>query len=258
MPDEPQTPAAAPTGTTATEVQTEWPEEFVLEDGSQDTKAMAKAYGNLRHKMSTTRPTEPQLKVPGGAAEPEPLPETATSADHLRQMGFDPEALAKQFKEKDHLTPKQYEAFEKKGIPRVMVDENYRNALEVATVRTEKAYTASVDFAGGEEQLKNLAAWASQTVPQDQQAALQARLSNPATMLEAVKGIWADHHHAIGAGNANPLISGDPAPTSGGGFSSQEEAFAAQRDPRYKKDKAHREAVNARIGKTPDAIMFPG
>lgn len=252
------TPPVAPAAPATPEAPPEWPKKFLNEDGTENREAFLKGYHSLEHELATTKrvPNANQLQVPGASQAPEPLPENATATDHLQRMGLDENELAKQFHDKGHLTPKQYEAFAKNPTPKIFVDDYYKDKVKIAKYEIAAATADVMKFAGDKKQLQVLLDWATQNMPEDELPAMQARLRHPNTMLDAVKGIWADHQKAVGAGSAQPLITGDgAAPASTGGYTSQAEWLKANNDPRYETDKAYRATVDARADKTDVKII---
>ena len=88
---------------------------------------------------------------------------------------------------------------------------------------------------------------------------MNTRLADPATMLRAVKEIYADHQVAVGAGGAQPLIQGGQPPGGGsGGYRSQAEVNAAMSNPKYNIDPAYTDEVNAKLQATPESVLGIG
>ncbi len=258
-------PQTVPTAPAATQAQApfEIPQKFLNADGKFDERKFITSYANMENILSTKglMPANNSLSIPAEAGEPASasLPEDATTSDHLKSMGLDEEAMAQQFVDKGHLTPTQYKTLAKNGMPRVFVDAHYKNEVELAQIHVGRARDESIEFAGGKEQLDTLLNWATQNLPEARHSDLDKRLQNPATMLAAVKELWADHKQAIGAGKAQPLLTGSGAgPTSSGGFATQREMKDAMNNPRYRTDPGYREETLRKLRATDQTFLAQG
>ena len=251
-------PATAPvvTGTTPAPTpapEPEWPTKFMNEDGTKNESALLKSYTELEHKQST--PTPPAgVMIPDPAAAPA-IDDNAGIDKILESAGLDTGDIGRQFRTEGKLTPANYTALKKANpaFTRGIVDQFMAMQLKVVE-QTETALRAqAAQSVGGEEKLNTLIEWAKQ-LPESERKTCNTLLSNKDTLMMGVEWLTAKHKAAIGADKSTPLVTGQPAPPSGGGYANQTEMFTAMRNPLYETNKAYRADVNAKIAKTPTDI----
>lgn len=206
-----------------------------LPEGFKTTADLAKAYQELRTKMSK---------------EGAPKDLTPEAAEKLvTDAGLDLDKLSEEYVTNGSLTDESYKALEAKGIGREQVD-NYIKGQEAVA----KEFVADVQrIAGGEAELKAVIDWAGKNLSDDEAAAYNQALAtgNAALAKLLMTGITAKYHAA--EGSEPSLITGD-GNASGRGvkpFLSAAEIAAAFQDQRYKDgDKAYHAEVRRRMAAT--------
>jgi len=262
MPDDPMPPtpdapagdAPTPTDTPADTDAPQVPEKFLKEDGSVNTDALLKSYTALEQKQSAANAT---AQGPDALALPrdEPIDDNASVDEIVRAAGLEPNDVGRQFMEKGNLTAAQYKAFKAKGIPRGIIDQYMKMQAQVYRAAQAKLVAEASELAGGDKQRDTILLWAKDNLSQEDRAFYDVQAMNPDTAIRGFEWLLAKHARAVGAGDAQPLITGDGAATPTGGYTSQSEWLKANNDPRYETDRAYRMAVDARADKTDVRII---
>lgn len=246
------TPAAAPAAPVTPERPAWLPAKF------ETPEAMAKSYTELEKKLGASKPPTSAPQIPTPPAVPD-LPDDAGISAIVERTGLKEAEIAQTWQEKGDLSPEQYAAFKKQGIPKGAVKEYLQAQSILGQQIVQKALTEAHAVVGGQKEHENLLQWAgSGGVPAEEVAAMNAELADdPRKIVAITERLYAKHVKALGAGNARPLVEGGSAASaSGAGFTSQKELFAAQSDRRYKTDAAYKASVDARIAQTPDDVVF--
>lgn len=219
---------------------------------------LIKAYKSLESKLG--QPAE-EAPAPEDAASDDvpPMGENeANSAEETtdevtdepseedRSEGLDLKAFTAEFAETGQLSDESFEALEKQGIPRAMVDQYIAGVQAIQANRGEQLYAA----AGGKDEFNAMVKWGTANLPQEQQDAFNTAVNTAivegdltaATMLiSAVKSQM--------GGSEPSLLNANTGNAPGGvePFASRADMAAAMRDPRYSKDPAYVAQVQARL-----------
>ena len=187
-----------------------------------DITAAESAYKDLRAIMDRgnpgPKPTE-STQTDGLEVKPEaPSDPFEAVQQELASKGID-DALQKSISEtwaKDgKLTDDQYKMLQEKGGYSEAVVNAHMSALASLAQTTVTAQQGKIDAAidsaaqsvGGDEQLQNLLKWAGTKYQGAELDDLNRRLKDPGLLQGAVSQIAASHRAAVGAGDAQPLIS---------------------------------------------------
>lgn len=222
---------------------------------------LIKAYKSLESKLgqpaeeasAEENPEEPEggeasLRMGSEEAEGEAGEETEarSSEDEEQGSGLDLSPFATEFAETGQLSDESFEALEKQGIPRVMVDQYIAGVQAIQSVRGEQLYAA----AGGKDEFNAMVKWGTANLPQEQQDAFNAAVNTAivegdltaASML--ISGVKAQM-----GGSEPSLLNSNTGDAPGGvePFSSRSDMANAMRDPRYSKDPAYVAEVQARL-----------
>ena len=213
----------------------EWlPEKF------KDPADMAKAYSELEKKLGQA-PKEDE-------AEAEQVEEKAEDKEEQSEEDVSEayQAVAeasKEFFENDgQLSEETYNALEKAGLPRDLVD-SYA-AGQQALLQSEEAQIKSV--ANG--QYDAMAEWANENLPQEEIDAFDEAVTGGTVQQAklAVQGLYARYQNATGS--SPKLTQGSVSGVSTMPFKSMQELARAQSDPRYRSgDKAYHEEIDRRL-----------
>ena len=181
------------------------------EKGEVRVDAMAKSYTELEKTLGSRGKDDDKqgLTIPKG----QDLPVETV----LQNAGLNPDELATQYTTSGTLTDAQYAALRAQGYGRPMVDAYLKaqSAAAQAQTQAQTQITAQAqEMAGGEAQLQTLLQWAAGGLSAAEVESMEARLNSPQLWQGAMTELLARHSAAVGAGKAQPLITGD---TSAGG-----------------------------------------
>lgn len=249
--------------------QTPWyvaagvPEDMHAEVSRYNSAAdFAKGYKELRTKLSGNsqqqQPAQGQQSALSIAAQ-EPSDEADLPA-FIQSVGLKQADIAAQWEEHGELTPDQYAAFRKKGVPKSAVNHMLTLEAQNRSFVAERVMSEARAAAGGEQQLNNLLAWARQpnALSDDDRATYEALRSNPKTTRAAVEWLNAKYVNAAGAGGSRAHIEGGSA--QGGGamaFRTQAEYIEARNHPDYRPGTPHYQKTQARFAVSPDIRNLP-
>ena len=208
------------------------------ETGQVRTEDLLKSYQELEKRLSQPKPDEPPAPPPAPEGET-PEGETPEGETPAQQSAI--ERASAEWAEKGELTAETYEALEKSGIPRAMVDQYVAGAQAQQAALEQKAYS----IAGGPEGYKAMAEWASTNLSDAELNAFNQDVADPARVESAVSGLRARYQAANGF-DGNRVAGAKPA--SGDVFRSRHEMMSAMNDPRYRQgDRSFHEEVYAKI-----------
>lgn len=169
------------------------------------TEDLAKGYQELEKKLGEKSQKPGPMSIPRSSQD-------VQSVDQLMAMaGLDMAELGEQWVSNKALTDQQYVALAQQGYPRPMVDTFMQGQAAQATLvatQTEQIQEKAAALVGGKAQMDNLLAWAGNTLPDSQIAAMEARLQDINQWEGAMYELRARHDEAVGAGKAAPLIEG--------------------------------------------------
>jgi len=213
----------------------EWlPEKF------KDPADMAKAYSELEKKMGAgaEESTEESEQVEEKAEDKEEQTEENTSEAYQAVA----EASKEFFENDGQLSEETYNALEKAGLPRDLVD-SYA-AGQQALLQSEEGQIKSV----AQGNYDAMAEWANENLPQEEIDAFDEAVTG-GTISQAklaVQGLYARYQNEVGA--KPKLTQGAVNGVSTMPFKSMQELARAQSDPRYKSgDKAYHEEIDRRL-----------
>ncbi len=220
------------------EVQSDRPE--WLPEKFKSAEDMAQAYSELEKKLGQA-PKEDE-------AEAEQVEEKAEDKEEQSEEDVSEayQAVAeasKEFFENDgQLSEETYNALEKAGLPRDLVD-SYA-AGQQALLASEEGQIKSV----AQGNYDAMAEWANENLPQEEIDAFDEAVTG-GTISQAklaVQGLYARYQNEVGA--KPKLTQGAVSGVSTMPFKSMQELARAQSDPRYKSgDKAYHEEIDRRL-----------
>lgn len=231
QPDPAQTPAA-------TKDRPEWlPEKF---DSVED---MAKAYKELESKLGQPKPAE--AAAPAVTTEQAESTTVEEAAKVAQAAGIDYNGLYDEYVNGGQLSEDSYAKLAASGIPKEVVDA-YISGQEA---QAEIQRTQLLADVGGEAAYGEMVKWAKSNLSEAEVAAYDRVVTG--TDLDMIKiAIAGLHAKYTGANPASPrLISGNQN-VSADVFQSWSQVTEAMKDPRYQKDPAYQEAVQAKIGRS--------
>jgi hypothetical protein len=213
----------------------EWlPEKF------KDPADMAKAYSELEKKLGQApkEDTEESEQSEEKAEDKEEQTEENTSEAYQAVA----EASKEFFENDGQLSEETYNALEKAGLPRDLVD-SYA-AGQQALLSSEEGQIKGV----AQGNYDAMAEWANENLPQEEIDAFDEVVTGGSISQAklAVQGLYARYQNEVGA--KPKLTQGAVAGTSTMPFKSMQELARAQSDPRYKSgDKAYHEEIDRRL-----------
>jgi len=211
-----------------------------LPEKFKSAEDMAQAYSELEKKLGQA-PKEEQAEAEQSETEVENKEEQ--TEENVSEAYQTIAEASKEFFENDgQLSEETYNALEKAGLPRDLVD-SYA-AGQQALLQSEEAQIQSV--ANG--QYDAMAEWANENLPQEEIDAFDEAVTGGTVQQAklAVQGLYARYQNATGS--TPKLTQGSATGTSTMPFKSMQELARAQSDPRYRSgDKAYHEEIDRRL-----------
>ena len=227
------------------QAETELPEEQSdrpewLPEKFKDPADMAKAYSELEKKLG--QPKEEATEEPE-QSETEAEDKEEQTEENVSEAYQTIAEASKEFFENDgQLSEETYNALEKAGLPRDLVD-SYA-AGQQALLSSEEGQIKSV----AQGNYDAMAEWANENLPQEEIDAFDEAVTG-GTISQAklaVQGLYARYQNEVGA--KPKLTQGAVSGVSTMPFKSMQELARAQSDPRYKSgDKAYHEEIDRRL-----------
>lgn len=166
----------------------------------------------------------------------------------VEKAGLDMNELTEVFNSEGQFKPEHYEAFEKVGIPKELVDSHMQMKLQLVQQTAEKSDAILVDKLGGQGKFDAMKAWALSTLSDAELSAFDADITsnNEVKKEMAVMGLQA---RFLQANPEEPkLLHGSPANISNNDvFNSPEEVQKAMSDPRYITDTFYQKEVQDKL-----------
>jgi len=238
-------PEEKPAEVTEQQAETELPQEENdrpqwLPEKFKSAEDMAQAYSELEKKLGQApkEDTEESEQVEEKAEDNEEQTEENTSEAYQAVA----EASKEFFENDGQLSEETYNALEKAGLPRDLVD-SYA-AGQQALLSSEEGQIKGV----AQGNYDAMAEWANENLPQEEIDAFDEVVTGGSISQAklAVQGLYARYQNEVGA--KPKLTQGAVAGTSTMPFKSMQELARAQSDPRYKSgDKAYHEEIDRRL-----------
>lgn len=232
--------------------------ETVIGDGGEysSVEAAEAAYRDLAVLARQKPEPKPDEEVKPLDVGDEPEIDQDMGVDAIvEKAGLDLEELEKAYLDNGKLSDEQYEALQKiqPGFTRRMIDDMARGRM--ATREVQNAETAAIrreaaEMVGGDDALDNLLANARQFTPADEIDDIRERLAKKGGFKGAIRDLMEHHKNAVGAGKAEPLIKGTPAPAGNTGATKPAEFADLMR-----RASAGDAAAIAKIHATPDSLV---
>jgi hypothetical protein len=194
---------------------------------------LEKAYLELEKKLGSPKkeeaPVDPS-QVDQGKAE-----------EIAKDAGLDINQMQQWYSQNGQLSEEHYQALEKSGIPKEIVDQ-YIAGQEA---QAEKYRDSIISKVGGQDNFSAMAEWAKVNMNEAEIAAYNKATSSAdmAVVENAVLGLAYRYQSAVG--KDPKLLGGQVAGSSG--FQSVAQLTEAMKDPRYEKDPAYRKDVQNRL-----------
>jgi len=190
-----------------------------------------KAYQSLsgaQHEPKSQAPPEMAIKV-------NPLGDDAGIDELLSKAGLNGAEVIEQYSQNGDLSDQQYENLQRTyAMPRGVIREVVGLRATAVENATRNIQSALYDLAGGDQQYRNLTAWASQNYNDNQQENFNASVTGPRATVDsaetAFKSLMFDHRSGIGARAETPMVqaTGVAPRTNGHAFSSMQEMLTAK------------------------------
>lgn len=209
-----------------------------LPEKFKSAEDMAKAYAELEKKQSSGE-TEGSTEDASDGSE-------AEARETVENAGLDFDAFTTEYNENGELSAASFEALDKAGIPRAVVDA-YISGLEVqAEVYEGKVFSA----AGGADEYASMIKWGGENLSEAEIDAFDKAVNSGDldTATVAVKGLYAQMQLAQGVA---PKVQLDgKGGSSNDVYESQAQMEADMNDPRYQTDEAFRQKVYAKLARS--------
>lgn len=204
---------------------------------------LAAAYRELESKFSRGEHKQQQDTVTPEQHEAER--QAAAEEAVSRAEGVDMETLSQEYLQNGSLSDASYEALEKAGIPRSVVDEYIQGQEARATQLQEQV----VESIGGQEAFQRVVEWAATNLSEAQIEAYNRAVDShdPQRMQEAVQALAYQYSQAR---PQEPNLVGGNGQGRGDVFESVAQLTEAMGDPRYHSDPAYRRQVEQKLARS--------
>jgi hypothetical protein len=222
-------------------------QEGLLAGKYKSAEELEKAYKELESKLGQQENTEP--------AEPEPESEPSILSDNANIITS---ASDEYYANDGKLSPETLQKF--KGMSSQDLVDAYLEVTkspdwqatppsQVQDV-TENQINEVKNFAGGEQEYRNMVQWAGENLDQDAIKAFDDIVASGSisTIKLAVSGLKSQYQNAVGY--EGKMLQGKAAPERGDVFRSQAELVAAMNDKRYDRDPAYRQDVIEKLDRS--------
>ena len=218
------------------------PEKFRAATPEETLAKLAKSYGELEKRLSGSTTPPEATSPPTPTVTPTPTDggalDTASITEEVRIFGkVSEETIAK---------------YAARGIPRSLV-EGYAQGIQAIA---QQVVTEVHSVVGGDKTYSDMLSWAKSNLSPEEIDSYDADVTSgdKGRVLRAVRGL-----HAIYKGSRPSVpnfVTGDAGnPVAGSGFDSRAQMTEAMRDPRYKKDPAYRNQIEARLKTTDFSLL---
>lgn len=222
----------------------EWlPEKF------KSAEDMAKAYSELEKKLGS-RPTDPEppleaTEKPADGQEDKSATEVREEAkEAVEKAGLDFNDLSSKYWENGQLDQSDYEALEKSGIPKTLVDQFIAGQEAILNATRQTVFTE----VGGEQAYNTITEWAADNFSKDEISAYNRAVDSGDmnTAMMAVRGLKARYEAEVGR-EPSRTVKGGNAQASANAYRSLAEMQKDMSDPRYRTDAAFRKDVERKL-----------
>ena len=222
----------------------EWlPEKF------DSPEQMADSYRELERKLSSGDSPTTDKEETEGQTEIEPQSDSGNEpevAQVVKDAGLDFDDLQSRYMDQGEISESDYEALEKAGMPKSLVDTWIKGQEALAAQQNQEVF----NIVGGETQYKDMVEWASENLSEVEVAGFNKAIdSGDGDVIKlAVEGLNSKYQAV--EGRQPNLVQGQASSQTGGGFNSVAELTAAMADPRYDRDSAYRQEVAAKLSRS--------
>lgn len=209
---------------------------------------LAKAYDELESKLGTGGEPNKDEGKPDKNDKPGQLPsgdEDITAV--LDRAGLDPDTIGREWDDNGELSKSSYEALQKQGYPRAIVDAVIRDRINVRDARDNELR----EIAGGPERTEAVLGWAKANLSAQEVRTYNTLLaSNDPVSAKLAMQQLVQAYNAANPSEPAGRVTGTTTSRVGSGvqpFASNAEVTAAMKDPRYRTDPAYRDEVKRRL-----------
>ena len=177
-------------------------------------------------------------------------------AQFLEHVGVDAAEIGQNWKADGQLSDEQYSKFKAAGWSKSIVDSILRAnqaAADITQFQQRDLQHRAHQLAGGEEEFQGLINWAQNSYPDDQKAALNQKLGDPAQFEGAIKEMLYDYKMQTGSDVRHHMVQGESMPNVSSGFTSSDEVVSALAAAR--KQGRIDQALQKRLANTPAHIL---
>ena len=204
---------------------------------------LAKAYAALESKLGKPAEVKPEetLKVT------EEVPAETTEVEQvLESKGLSLDEFSQEFSQKGELSPESYDALEKAGYPRNIVDQ-YIDGQKARAALYESEVKA---VAGGDKGFTEMVEWAAANLSPPQIAAYNAAIDsgNPENAKLAVAGLYQQFNAA--RPSEPSLFTGSTGTPTADVYESVAQLQKDMASKEYKTDSAFRSKVQSKLGRS--------
>ncbi|MFG1227148.1 hypothetical protein [Xanthobacter wiegelii] len=223
------------------------PEKFWdAEKGQVDVAKLLKSYSELEAAKGAPKEDKPAEAPAGDPAAADAAKETVEKA------GLDWDAVIAKVRTNGDIDAADYEALEKSGIPRSLVEE----VIESRKANVERERAAAIEYIGGEKEATDLLKWAGENLSPEDKAAYQGMLDGPHWRV-AVDALKARRASNVKTAGEPQLETGRSTGTVGTvGYTSREEMKADMANPLYHAKTPDGERFRAQVYKRAELASY--
>lgn len=185
---------------------------------------------------TTTTTTPTKLEIPEGTPAPEAVAKVVEAA------GLDAAQLQAQIVKTGKLDDASVDALTKQGVPKALIDAHVETVKELVRVQQEANAAAAVTYAGGEQSLNAMIAWAGQNLQADEKTRLNTMLAS-ADWKMGLDVLKARFGAASKTAGEPGLLQGNNSAPPPAGYRSRQDWIRDIQNPDYKKSPAFRAQV---------------
>lgn len=216
---------------------------------------LAKAYTELEKRMSSG-PKETETPAPKEAPAEDPMsPEERAAAEAATaKAGLNLGELSQKWYANGRIDDSDYEALEKAGYPRDLVDVY----IEGLAARSANVINEAYSLTGGSDGYNEMIQWAIDNLSEADQKAFDAEINSNdrSRVLRAIKALHADYSRAVAEATKDDSrepeapVTVKGASVGGSRYETMDDYLADLNDPRYDTNESFRRQVMAKLARS--------
>lgn len=223
-----------------------------LNEKFKSPEELAKAYEELEKKLgSKSQDDEPKDKSDDEPVEPLPGDQTEArkvADEAVKKAGLDLNALSQKYWEKGALDDTDYQALDKAGHPKALVDQFIAGQEAILNARSQSVFTT----VGGEDNYQAMIQWAGENLEPKEITAFNKAVNGTDmdSIMLAVKGLKAQYDGQVGFEPSTTVRAQSSPRSAPVAYASIAEMQRDMADPKYQTDPAFRKQVEQKLARS--------